>query len=119
MRASGDVAENDAFEIAGCDAAVVKEHIVAVQCKVLENRQRPRDVRPAIAEKYGLLDTFHRPLTLRTTEIERYQKTETDRGPVRAAPGLPTKSALPFAPRHAADVRSPSSAAGSGHAPVR
>jgi hypothetical protein len=36
------VSEDDALEVATGDTEVIKEHIVAVVCQVLENSERPR-----------------------------------------------------------------------------
>ena len=52
------VSEDDALEVATGDTEVIKEHIVAVVCQVLENSECPRNIGAAITEKYGLVDAF-------------------------------------------------------------
>jgi hypothetical protein len=59
MCSGGDVSEDDALEIAAGDTVVIKKYVITVLCKVLKNRERPRDVGAAITEKDGFLDAFH------------------------------------------------------------
>jgi hypothetical protein len=53
------VSKYDALEVAPGDTGVVEENIKAVLRQVLENRERPRNIRAAITDKDGFFDAFH------------------------------------------------------------
>ena len=70
-----DVFDDDAFEVATCDPSEVEEHVVAVARQVLGDRQRPRNVGTAIAEKHGFLNTTHiSERDIRQNEVEDTKK---------------------------------------------
>ena len=59
MGPRGNVPEYDAFEVAACDAVVIEEDVIAEVSQVLENSERPRNIRAAITDKNRFLDAFH------------------------------------------------------------
>ena len=70
------VPEDDALEVATGDTVVIKEHVIAVLCQILENSECPRNIGAAITEKNGFFDAFHTgaiAALTRKDRIERYQ----------------------------------------------
>jgi len=56
VRAGDDVAEDGLFEVAGAESVEVEEGVVAVLGEVLKERERPREIRAAVADEDGFLD---------------------------------------------------------------
>ena len=73
-------AQDDALEIAAGDAAEIEEDVLAMLSQVQEDRQRPRNVGAAIAEKNGLLDALH-TLSLQSGSMDTRERCPN--GPVR------------------------------------
>jgi hypothetical protein len=95
MGARLDVSENDALEVATGNAREIKEDVIAMVAQILEDRQRPRGVRSAIAQEDCLLGATHvQGLAQSVQPRTRDQKQLRSRPPRRAIAGRTRRDAL-------------------------